>query len=293
MLLSPLPTLMVTRQARSVAGELEHVRKTLRELGKSMKTLRSSAMPSEIHKLRTATRRTEAIAAALPPVHVKKSRRLVKLIEPVRKAAGDVRDMDVLTTHLRRLARGHAGNSLTRLMEHLQAARQQYKVDLQRALHRQSKTIRAELKDFSKHVRSALAPAKPGSKGAERNRLAFEAVQTVAMSTVRELQAWPALDQANVHEFRLRVKELRYLLQLYSEADPELVDKLAEVQRLVGDWHDWFQLDEIAREVLHRPQDAALRAHIAEKAKLKLRRALASANALRARHLAMPFLQGA
>ena len=104
-----------------MAGELERVRKALRELGKSLKSLPGILRPNEVHKLRTATRRVEAIAAVLPPGDQKKSRRLLKSIEPVRKAAGDVRDMDVLISNARRMARYSAGDSLTRLIGHLKS----------------------------------------------------------------------------------------------------------------------------------------------------------------------------
>jgi CHAD domain-containing protein len=293
MLQLPLPTRPSTPEAKGMAGELERVRKALRELGKSLKSLRRAPLPKDVHKLRTAARRAEAIAAALPSGHQKKSRRLLKAIEPVRKAAGGVRDMDVLMTNVRRLARHHAGDSLTRLSEHLQIARQQNAAELLRALHRESKTVRGQLKEYSKLVRTALAPAKSAANGAAQIALAHGRVNTVAMNIVRELEAWPALDESNVHEFRLKVKELRYILQLYAEADQEFVDKLGEVQRLVGAWHDWFQLNEIAREVLNPEKDAALLAHIAGTAQRKLIRALKSANALRGRHLAMPFAPGA
>ena len=64
------------------------------------------------------------------------------------------------------------------------------------------------------------------------------------------------LTQSNIHAFRLKVKELRYILQLYADADPGLVDALGEVQRRIGDWHDWQQLAEIAREILIRSETA-------------------------------------
>ena len=67
---------------------------------------------------------------------------------------------------------------------------------------------------------------------------------------VRELGEWTPLDAGNMHEFRLKVKQLRYTLQLDAQADPALVEALGDVQRRIGDWHDWHQLAEIAREVL-------------------------------------------
>ena len=94
-----LPTCPATDESkRWMADELERVRKALRELGKSLESLNGDSAPEDVHKLRTASRRVEAIAGVLGAADGKKSRRLVKAIEPVRKAAGGVRDMDVLLT---------------------------------------------------------------------------------------------------------------------------------------------------------------------------------------------------
>jgi CHAD domain-containing protein len=110
---------------------------------------------------------------------------------------------------------------------------------------------------------------------------------------VRELGEWPPLSAENIHEFRLKVKELRYVLQLTDDADQGLLDALGNVQRRVGDWHDWHQLDEMAREILNPERDGALLARIGETAKRKFKLALAAANGLRGKYLSMPLPQGA
>ena len=108
-----------------MAEELERARKAVRELSKTLKSLPKDPPPGEVHKLRTTTRRVEAIVSVLAQVEGKESRRLLKSIEPIRKAAGGVREMDVMIGNARKLARHAEGDSLTRLMEQLQIARQQ------------------------------------------------------------------------------------------------------------------------------------------------------------------------
>jgi len=284
-----------------MADELERVRKALRELRKTLKSLPGDPPPKEVHKLRTTTRRVEAIATAVPLSGGKKSRQLLKSIETIRKAAGGVRDMDVLKANARRLARYSAGDSLARLLEHLKNAREQYAAQLVAALnHHKRKAVRQSLKEYSKLVRSALPPADSGSsvnghpgghRGAHRGH-SHDGVHTSAMNLVRELAAWPALDASNIHAFRLKVKELRYTLQLDADADPALVDTLTDVQRRIGEWHDWQELKEIAREALNAERDAALLARIDRTAKRKLERALSAANGLRGKYLAAPIAMG-
>jgi CHAD domain-containing protein len=261
-----------------MAGELERVRKALRELGKSLESLHGESAPKDVHKLRTASRRVEAIAGVLQAVDGKKSRRLVKSIEPVRKAAGGVRDMDVLLADARKLARYCDGESLGHLVEHLETARQQYAGELQHALHHRRKAVLADLKEYSKFVASAAKHAQSASSsGADANQ-SQENIHSSAMDVMRELGDWT---------------QLRYTLQLDAQSDAALVEALGDVQRRIGDWHDWHQLEQIARQALLLEEDRALLDRIGETVKRRFDRALAAANALRGKYLNIPPAMGA
>jgi CHAD domain-containing protein len=276
-----------------MAGELERVRKALRELGKSLQSLSGDSSPKDVHKLRTASRRIEAIAGVLEAADGKKSRRLVKSIEPVRKAAGGVRDMDVLLADARKLARYSDGESLGHLVEHLETARQQNAGELQHALHHRRKAVLEDLKEYSRFVASVAKRAQSASRSGAHPSRAQEEIHSSAANVMRELGDWKPLDADNLHAFRLKVKQLRYTLQLDAQADPGLVEALGDVQRRIGDWHDWRQLEEIAREVLVHEEDRALLDRIGETVKRRFDRALAAANALRGRYLNMPPAMGA
>ena len=276
-----------------MADELERVRKALRELGKSLESLHGESAPKDVHKLRTASRRVEAIAGVLQAVDGKKSRRLVKSIEPVRKAAGGVRDMDVLLADARKLARYCDGESLGHLVEHLETARQQYAGELQHALHHRRKAVLADLKEYSKFVASAAKHAQSGSHADEKASRAQEEIHSSAMNVLRELGDWQPLEAENLHEFRLKVKQLRYTLQLDAQSDAALVEALGDVQRRIGDWHDWHQLEQIARQALLLEEDRALLDRIGETVKRRFDRALAAANALRGKYLNIPPAMGA
>ena len=265
----------------------------MRELGKSLESLHGESAPKDVHKLRTASRRVEAIAGVLQAVDGKKSRRLVKSIEPVRKAAGGVRDMDVLLADARKLARYCDGESLGHLVEHLETARQQYAGELQHALHHRRKAVLADLKEYSKFVASAAKHAQSASSsGADANQ-SQENIHSSAMDVMRELGDWTPLEADNLHEFRLKVKQLRYTLQLDAQSDAALVEALGDVQRRIGDWHDWHQLEQIARQALLLEEDRALLDRIGETVKRRFDRALAAANALRGKYLNIPPAMGA
>jgi CHAD domain-containing protein len=276
-----------------MAEELERARKAMRELSKTLKSLPKDPPPGEVHKLRTATRRVEAIVSVLAQVEGKESRRLLKSIEPIRKAAGGVREMDVMIGNARKLARYAEGDSLTRLVEQLQIGRQQNAVELRRVLDRQRAAARQKLKDYSSLIRTTAAHAKRTASANVLPANAHEGIHSAAANVVRELGAWPPLNAENIHAFRLKVKELRYILQLSSDANSELGEALGNVQRRIGDWHDWHQLHEIASQILTPERGLALFERIDETTKRKFDQALVAANGLRGKYLSMPVAQGA
>lgn len=281
-----------------MAEELERARKALRELSKTLKSLPMDPPPSEVHKLRTTTRRVEAIVSVLAQLEGKESRRLLKSIEPVRKAAGGVREMDVMISNARKLARKATGDSLarlpsdsvSRLIGQFQIARLQNSAGLRRAIGKGRDSARDNLKDYIRLVRAESARAKrsASTKGSAEN----DGIHTAAINVLRELGEWPTLNAENIHQFRLKVKMLRYILQLSADANPRLADALGNVQRRIGDWHDWHQLQEIAREILNQQRDETLLARISQTTARKFGQALAVANAFRRKYVNMPVAQG-
>jgi CHAD domain-containing protein len=266
-------------------SELEHVQKALRELGKSLKGLPSNPLPKQVHKLRTSARRVEAITAALPEAEGKASRRLKNAIGPLRRAAGGVRDMDVLTTNIRKLRQTAPAESLARLVEHLESVRADEASDLRRSLEHKRGAARHNLKKYSHKVESAFTNGNVTQNGHAHNGHQHNGISSTAQHIAREIAEWPPLDVGNIHAFRLRVKQLRYTLQLDANADSELLAALGTVQRRIGEWHDWEQLGEIANEFLLPAQDSVLLAQIDGIMRQKLDRALSAANSLRREHL--------
>ena len=272
-----------------MASELEGVQKALRELGKSLKSLPAAPPPEQVHKLRTSTRRVEAITAALHLPDGKKSKHLikslVKSIEPLRKAAGGVRDMDVLAANIRKLRQSAPAESLARLVDHLESARADEVRALRHALDRERKDARHNLKKYTQKVQSLSTVEIPTQNGHTRNGHQRSGMNPTAKHLARELAEWPALNEHNIHAFRLKVKALRYILQLDAHADPAFLAALGTAQRHIGDWHDWHQLAEIAHEFLESAQDRELLAQIDDTTQQKLARALAAAKSLRRQFL--------
>ena len=262
--------------------ELGNVQKPIRVLRKSLKSLTRDPPAEDVHNLRTHARRIEAIAAALMPGQKKLTRRLLKTIRPVRKAAGEVRDMDVLAAKALTLAGRRRSRSVACLVDYLSSMRIVSARKLLDAVTGQRNDALRSLKQFSWQIEKRLRANKPG---AITEATANGSSGRAAMRLIDELNRWPAFNEENLHAFRIKVKELRYLLQLTKNANPKLVDALGEVKEQIGDWHDWQQLAKIAEKVLNPQDDRATLKKIDEMGKKKLNRAMAAAQAMKTRYL--------
>lgn len=287
-----------------MAIELDRLQKPLRKLRKSLKNLSKDPPPEAVHKLRTRARQIESIAPALTPSEEKKTRRLLKSIKPVRKAAGGVRDMDVLTGNALSLPKNAHSASLARLIALLETMREESADALLDTVSEKRKPARHLLKQYSRLVEASFNGKRNGngkpdgkSKGnqKESGRQAISSdqpVQAAIHALTGELSGWPALDEENIHPFRLKVKELRSILQLFPSSDAGAVAALGKVKDRIGEWHDWQQLAQFARHALDRDIDRPLLDQIDEVGAQKLKQALAAANALRRRYLQSANLNG-
>jgi len=265
--------------------ELDRVEKPLRQLRKLLKKLPANPAPGDVHRLRTRARKIEAMAAALEPAGGKQTRRLLKAIKPLRKAAGGVRDMDVLIGDLLHLPVNGTRDSVVRLVEHLGNARRKSAAELLDTVDRTRKPARRELKKYARLFDSVAQGKKPAPVEIARALESENGDAAPASTLIDELAHWPRLSTHNIHLFRLKVKELRYVLELFPQADQGFIDALGKVRDEIGDWHDWQQLAGIARKVAGARQNRALLAQIDAAVKQKLTHALAGANGLRRKYL--------
>jgi len=250
--------------------DVETAVKPLRKLYKELKDFPADPSAEQVHELRTQARRLEAVVHTFSSDSDGEGQRLVKLMKPVRKAAGKVRDVDVFIAKLHQIKLHQiegdsAGAGLVRLTEHIAGRREKHLGRLHRAIARRGKQIRRSMRHYGHWLESAEGVTSPA------------AAQTLA----EELDNWPRLQAANLHEFRIRAKELRYMLQLLPDVDPQRIEALGEVKDLSGEWHDWLELRELAEEILDPAADQETLKQIGAVTREKLRAGLAAANRLR------------
>ena len=248
-----------------------------RKLQKLLKKLPTEPAPETVHQLRTQTRKLEAILHALSPADERHERRLLKLLRPIRRAAGRVRDMDVLIAKTTNLRSHLQSEGLLRLVEYMAAIRKADATRLHRRVKRRLKEARSLLKSFRRDLKRLQPSDHSGAP------LSSPRPQLLA----QKLEHWPQITPGNLHDFRKGVKELGYMLQLVPDQDERRLEAYAKVKDTAGDWHDWLQLKCLADSVLDPTGDATMLSEIRGILQEKFQTALDVANSLRKQGIEM------
>jgi CHAD domain-containing protein len=252
--------------------------KPIRKVRKALKRAPRQPSPEQVHDIRTQSRRLEASLAAIKLDQQKLGRRVLETTTPIRKKAGKVRDMDVLTGFASTLANDPHDQCLIRLLTYLGAER----VRSVRNFHR---TIARNRKQANRSLKAYRALVKKQVKRASQNAPNSQQWQNNAMATALELSTeladWPKLDDANLHAFRLEVKQLSYVLKLADHSDTAYLDALDNTKDAIGEWHDWSDLSAIAGKVIAHRGECPLRKQIDSIVAQKLANALSVAARLR------------
>jgi CHAD domain-containing protein len=252
--------------------------KPLLKLSKLVQKMSKVPTQDEVHHIRTNTRRIEATLTALQLDRKRKGRRVLDAVTPMRKKAGDVRDMDVLTGFAATLSSEGDRQCLVKLLEHLGQERARGASRLWKTVANDRKAARKRLKACSNVIEKSF---KQQSAMPQREWPVDATAEALHLSG--ELANWPDFSARNLHPFRLKVKELRYVLELAGE-DDNLTERLGEVKDEIGEWHDWTELSEIAKKELSSCKHCRVLGQIEKTAKRKLETAVRSAQRLRTRY---------
>jgi CHAD domain-containing protein len=181
--------------------------------------------------------------------------------------------MDVLIGDVLTLPDDLGRESLVRLVEHLARKRVKHARKLHDLVKQQRPKARKQLKQSSRMLKRAVKKDWGDRSG--------EAAPQILIS---ELGHWPDLNAGNLHMFRIRIKELRYMLELSDEADQTLIGSLGTVKDAIGEWHDSVELLRIAQKVLDAESDGGNLKRLEDIVNKRLESAVAAANQLRERY---------
>jgi CHAD domain-containing protein len=226
------------------------IQANLRKLRKSLKRAPRRLTPEDVHKLRTRARRVVSLSDShsLPALN---KANLAEPIKRIRKRAGRVRDMDVLTAHLAAMHSDEDPSCRTQLLEYLGAKRYRRADRLVQLLQDQGRWLRKELRRVAKGV--AKDTSRKSGKSARRAR-SKQSAQVLELTA--GLSEPVHLNKSNLHPYRLTVKELRDALSMAGGTrDSRFAGMLGQCQDAIGEWHDWEELIAIAEKTLdHSPQ---------------------------------------
>jgi CHAD domain-containing protein len=273
--------------------------KRLKKLRKSLQGLPKDPTPDAVHDLRTRTRRVESILDALELDSGENEKKLLAGLKSVRRRAGQVRDMDVLTADVVGLGLKDDPDCVVRLVHHLGGTRQLLARKLHSTVNENGPELRRRLKQARGKVDSVVTrfskvkfdlDNKADGKAEEGPLHAM----SVALRLYKELASVPRLGQDNLHAYRIEVKRLRYVLEMAdSDAGKQkpFIEELKLVQDKIGEWHDWLEMSSIAQKVLRHDRGCKLVRRIEDIAKAKFAEALRVTEEMRQRYL-LPTAKG-
>jgi CHAD domain-containing protein len=264
--------------------ERKQLQKPFRKLRKSLKAFPKHPSPDLVHDVRTSSRRIEAIVAAMDLDSKPDVKRLRRRMSRVRKQAGKVRDMDVLTGFASPLRVDQEQDCVVRLVEFLGSRRYKKAAKMHAIVREETTALRRLLQRCSKRIEKFVGK----DESQQDDRTASADVTALALRLSSELQSPAQLTRNNLHPYRLQVKQLQYVLQMAGDQSPEqerFIEKLKQVKDAIGEWHDWQELLSNADKVLdHRGNCWVLR-EIKSICDQKFQRALVVTNEMRKQYL--------
>jgi CHAD domain-containing protein len=215
----------------------------------------------QVHALRVVTLRIQAEVehevGELPRAshQAQAMLRFGKLAERLRAVLGPVRELDVWTGKLQVL-RG----SLSKTTEYVPRSTRDSIRQIERLeerLTRRRRTAGRKLVSEIEKRRQVLMDAADDLEEVANDRT-DQMDGNEAEAILKEFAAvaadFPAFDEENLHDFRKRIKKVRYLAEIRG-ADPEcgrIATQMKKLQSAIGEWHDW---EALARTAGRRKQD--------------------------------------
>ena len=260
-----------------MAISAERGKSIFRKTEKELLRLSSGHRADAVHGFRTTTRRLQTLLEQLVADNDRKHKKLLKMLNRIRKSAGKVRDIDAQLEALRSLKVHQEPRRKTQLMQSLIELRTQHERKLRKLLKKQ------DIRDIRKRLRRAGDSVRLDSSK-DPLSVARQMLRTVPVPK------GPA-DEETLHRYWLVVKRARYAAE-FAPKSPETNKFLAELKRMqdaLGNWHDWLTLTHTAVERLGDVNQSSLVAVIHNVTRGKFRHAVSAVMAAKTEsHAARP-----
>ncbi|HVN19871.1 MAG TPA: CHAD domain-containing protein [Dongiaceae bacterium] len=237
-------------------------RRTERELLR----LSSGDKADAVHGFRTSTRRLQTLLEKLANSGGGKHKKLVKMLNRIRRSAGKVRDVDVQLQALRSFKVPQEPRRKTQLIQALLELRAQHEKKLRKLLKKD------DIREIRKRMKRAAGSLQFDS-GPDPLAVARQMLSTVDLSNVA--------DEKTLHHYRIMVKRARYAAE-FAQKSADSAKFLADLKKLqdaLGNWHDWLTLTHTAVERLGTVNESSLVAALYNVTRGKFRVAVAAVSA--------------
>jgi CHAD domain-containing protein len=180
--------------------------------------------------------------------------RFGKLANKLRDALGVVRELDVWIGKLRKLRESLSGTVEYVPRSTRETIRQIARLEdrLARKRERAGLKLAVEIKKRHQDLLSAAQDLEGGASGRAHEVDANQAAMLLEEFT-QTAADFPVFDESNLHDFRKRIKTIRYLAEVH-HADPgceRIAAQMRKAQSAVGEWHDWQVLARTASRGKH------------------------------------------
>jgi CHAD domain-containing protein len=182
------------------------------------------------------------------------AKRWTKQAEKLRRSLSLVRETDVYLQKLTGLRASlaepggrqpHSNRDCLRQADQLERKLRQQRRNAEKRLMAAVKSRSARLEQISKELEAASEPL--------RAKVQAGRAETVLGMFAVLAAEFPELDASRLHEYRKRIKKVRYLAELFTPADPRtgrLGATLRRMQSAIGEWHDWQAMGKLASRTL-------------------------------------------
>jgi CHAD domain-containing protein len=216
------------------------------------------ADPDAVHRVRTGSRRLQAMLEATLRENAgsalqQTAKAWLRPLKQIRRAAGEVRDLDVHRKLLESWASKESpipeAASASRLHEQAQVLDTWLKGERKHLAHGMQKQARKRQQGLAERQAAFLAALGSVPSGSSRGARSTDAA--ALEDFVRTVDAMPLLDAENLHEFRKATKKARYVAESgAADQDSSVAKALKRIQDAIGEWHDWVCLREEAEAVV-------------------------------------------
>ncbi len=249
----------------SIASERSQL--AFRKTDRALLKLSYAQNVESVHGFRTTSRRLQTLLEHVLPERDRNQKKLLKMLDRIRRRAGKVRDLDVQLSALRSLKVPQEPRRKTQLMQGLIELRAKHEKKLRKMLTKETiREIRKRLKRGAKEVQI------------ETTRDPLKVARSMLKEVVRPVGP---VSEDLLHQYRTVVKRARYAAE-FAPKSPEAAQFIEQVKRLqdaVGNWHDWLTLTQSASKRLGEVNQSSLVAALHNITGSKFRHAVAALSA--------------